>query len=173
MRGDLQSELEMNAVGGAEWILLRLLHHSCILLCSGLTGAARAGQVLHIAILFEVADPMQTGARVTGDARRDVGEAALIQVERNNRPALSWAEVAVRGGAGREEGGRRRGRAEGRGRGRRGERRVLQLLVVSTGTCLASVCAVAALLGNDSTVAAVLLQQCNTMQQHRNGHSCG
>jgi hypothetical protein len=63
---------------------------------------------------------VQTGTGVTGDARRDVGEAALIQVERNNRPALSGAEVAVRGGGGREEGGRRRGRGEGRGRGKRG-----------------------------------------------------
>jgi hypothetical protein len=71
-------------------------------------------------MLLEVADPMQTGARVTGDARRDVGEAALIQVESDDHPALSRAEVAVRGGGGREEGGRRRGRAEGRGRGKRG-----------------------------------------------------
>jgi hypothetical protein len=87
-------------------------------------------QVLYIAMLFEVADPVQTGARVAGDARRDVGEAALIQVESYDHPALSRAEVAVRGGGGREEGGRRRGGAEGRKRGRRGGRRMLQLLVV-------------------------------------------
>jgi hypothetical protein len=69
-------------------------------------------------MLFEVTDPVQTGARVAGNARRDVGEAALIQVERNNRPALSGAEVAVRGGGGKEERGGRRGRGRRGWRGR-------------------------------------------------------
>jgi hypothetical protein len=83
-------------------------------------------------MLFEVADPMQTGAGVAGDARRDVGEAAPIQVQSDDRPALSGAEVAVRGRGGRgeeEERERRGGRAEGRGRGKRGGGRVMLPIV--------------------------------------------
>ena len=131
--------------------------------------------VRHSAMLFELSDPMQTGAGVTGDARSDIGEVVPLQVQSDDRPALRNGDVTVRGGGGRgrKSERERRGRRAGRkGRGGRREERVATYVIA----CVAEVMPASLVHCSPTTAASAALLHTHAdgrsrPQQHRRRNS--
>lgn len=94
-RGDIEAELPLQSTRCGEFDPLRCLDDLLILLFCCLSLATGSTNVIHVAILLVVTDPVAHGSNVTGDLARDGCLIALHLVQQDDEPASLGREVSV------------------------------------------------------------------------------
>ena len=105
--GNLELKLALDAARCGELDFLRLSDDGCILLRSGLTLATAAREIIHVAMLLVVFNPVAHRSNVTTNLLCDGCIVALHLVQQSDGPSSLHGQVAVSGSVALEERWRR------------------------------------------------------------------